>query len=219
VTDQTKQTAGITLLGLGPGDPAHLTLQAWQWLQTVPEVYVRTRQHPTLAGLPATLQVHSFDAVYDASDRFEDVYETIIQQVLELGRRPQGVTYAVPGHPFIAETTGPEIARRASEEGITVRVIEGLSFIEPTFTALGLDPFPHTALVDAMDLVSIHTPPFPPDRPALVAQVYSREVAANVKLTLNAVYPDEHPVRLERRCSSLKICHSTPSTAARIPAC
>ncbi len=37
---------------------------------------------------------------------------------------------------------------------------------------------------------------FPPDMPVLVAQIYSRLVAAEVKMTLNTVYPDEHPVRL-----------------------
>ena len=39
-------------------------------------------------------------------------------------------------------------------------------------------------------------PQFPPSQPVLVAQIYSRLVAANVKMTLETVYPDEHPVRL-----------------------
>ena len=32
--------------------------------------------------------------------------------------------------------------------------------------------------------------------PVLFTQIYSRQVAAELKMTLNAVYPDEHPVRL-----------------------
>jgi len=75
-------------------------------------------------------------------------------------------------------------------------VVEGLSFIEPTLSALGLDPFPHTALVDALELGSAHVPPFPPDAPALIAQIYSPMVASEVKLTLMEVYPDQHPVQL-----------------------
>jgi tetrapyrrole methylase family protein/MazG family protein len=39
-------------------------------------------------------------------------------------------------------------------------------------------------------------PPFPPDAPALVAQIHSREVASDVKLTLMGAYPDAHRVRL-----------------------
>jgi tetrapyrrole methylase family protein/MazG family protein len=75
-------------------------------------------------------------------------------------------------------------------------VVEGLSFLEPTFTALDIDPLPHLAIVDALELGSAHVPPFPPDAPALIAQVYSRVVANDVKLTLMETYPDEHRVRL-----------------------
>jgi len=96
----------------------------------------------------------------------------------------------------VAEATSPEIARRARAEGIPLSVIEGISFLEPTFSALGVDPLPHTAVVDALELVGAHHPPFPPDAPALIAQLYDRQIAAEVKLTLMALYPDEHPVRL-----------------------
>jgi tetrapyrrole methylase family protein / MazG family protein len=167
--------AGIVLVGLGPGDPAQLTREAWDWLQQVGEVYVRTRQHPTVAGFPQGLQVFSFDDLYEQAERFEDVYARIIAAILELGQRAEGVTYAVPGHPFVAEATCPEIARRAKEAGIPLRVIEGLSFLEPTFSALGVDPFPRMVMTDALELAAMHTPPFPPDHPALVGQIYSRQ--------------------------------------------
>jgi tetrapyrrole methylase family protein/MazG family protein len=186
----------ITLLGLGPGDPKLLTLEAIQLLESIPEIYVRTRQHPTVAGFPASLQVHSFDDLYDTLPSFDDVYAHIIDLVLNLAQRPQGVVYAVPGHPYVAEATCPEIARRARLDGIPVRIVEGLSFIEPTFTALGIDPLPHLAIVDALQLAGAHVPPFPPDAPALIAQIYSRSVANDVKLTLMENYPDEHPIRL-----------------------
>jgi tetrapyrrole methylase family protein/MazG family protein len=189
-------TSGITLLGLGPGSPEMITRQAWDVLQSSDEVYLRTIHHPVIPHFPSSVQVISFDHLYESGDSFESVYQAIVESVLELGQRAQGVVYAVPGHPFIAEATGPEIARRAKEMGIPLRVVEGLSFIEPVVTALGIDPFPHTALVDAMELVSLHVPPFPPSAAGIVAQIYSAEVASDVKLTLMEVYPDEHPVQL-----------------------
>ncbi len=192
---QTGSQPGIILLGLGPGDPAQLTREAWDWLNAVPEVFLRTRQHPTVQGFPAGLVVHSFDDLYEHSQSFEEVYEQIITHVLEMGRAGQ-VTYAVPGHPFVAEATGPEILRRAKAEGLPVRVIGGLSFLEPVFAALGLDPFPEMALLDAITAGQMHTPSFPPSQPALIAQIYSRQIASDLKLTLNTVYPDNHPVRL-----------------------
>ncbi len=188
--------ASITLLGLGPGNPSQLTRAAWDVLASAGEIWLRTRQHPTVAAFPPHLQVHSFDELYASGESFEAVYAAIVQKVLELGRRPEGVIYAVPGHPFVAEATGPEIARLARDEGLALRVVEGLSFLEPTCSALGIDPFPSLSLADALTLSGAHVPPFPPDAPALVAQIYSRLVAAEVKMTLLAVYPDEHPVRL-----------------------
>ena len=192
----SKQSPGITLLGLGPGDASLLTREAWDVLESLPEITVRTRQHPAIAGMPPNLQVRSFDELYEGGESFEAVYEEIVRRVLELGRRPEGVVYGVPGHPFIAEATGPEIARRARAEGLPVRVIGGMSFLEPVFTALELDPFPNTALVDALELAAAHVPNFPPSASALVAQLYSKAVASDVKLTLMSVYPDEFTVRL-----------------------
>jgi tetrapyrrole methylase family protein/MazG family protein len=75
-------------------------------------------------------------------------------------------------------------------------VIDGLSFLEPVWSAIGVDPFPHTALVDALELAVLHVPPFPTSAPALVAQIHSQAVASDVKLTLMSLYPDEHPVIL-----------------------
>ena len=190
---------GIVLLGLGPGDPQILTRAAWEVLQQADEVYVRTAQHPTVAGFPQHLRVHSFDAVYEQADTFEQVYETIVAEVLRLGRRPQGVVYAVPGHPLVAETTGVAILQQARAQGLPVRVVEGLSFLEPVWRAVGLDPFPHSALVDALELGRRLTPPFPPSVPAVVAQLYDRHLASHVKLTLMHHYPDEHPITLVHR--------------------
>jgi len=43
---------GITLLGLGPGDPSQLPRAAWEVLNSAGEIWLRTNQHPTLAGFP-----------------------------------------------------------------------------------------------------------------------------------------------------------------------
>ena len=126
----------ITLLGLGPGDPACLTRQAWEVLASASEIWLRTRQHPVVDGLPSTLEVHSFDNLYERGEDFEAVYAAIVEQVMALGSRPQGVIYAVPGHPFVAEATSPEILRRARAEGLPVRVVDGVSFLEPVFAAI-----------------------------------------------------------------------------------
>ncbi len=186
----------ITILGLGPGDPHLLTRQAWQVLNEATEIYLRTRQHPTVDGFPPHLTAHSFDHLYEKAESFEALYREIVDRVLGLGQRPGGVVYAVPGDPYIAEATSPEIVRQARSRGISVQIVAGISFVEPVCAALGVDPLPQAALVDALELAQAHHPPFPPHAPALIAQLYSPHVASNVKLTLMATYPDTHPVCL-----------------------
>ena len=75
-------------------------------------------------------------------------------------------------------------------------MIEGISFLEPVFSALEIDPFDQIVLFDALEASDLHHPVFPPHLPVLFAQIHSRQVAADLKLTLMEVFPDEHPVRM-----------------------
>ena len=186
----------ITIVGLGPGDPGLLTKAAWDLLHYASEVYVRTEQHPTLAALPAGLAVHSFDAVYNSAEDFAAVYRQIAGQIIELGSRSQGVIYAVPGDPAVGEATTWLIRQQAAARGLAVRVLSGVSFVEPACLALGLDPLERDGLqiVDAMVVAASHAPPFDTSRPALLAQCYSRALASDVELTLLHSFDDQHPV-------------------------
>ncbi len=191
-----ENTPNITIVGLGPGDASLLTREAWELLNTIPEIYVRTRFHPAITGLPKNLRIESFDDLYEQHKTFEQVYEKIIDRVLNLAIRPQGVVYGVPGHPYVAEATTPGIIQKAKENGISVKVVAGVSFLEHLFSALEIDPLPYLFIADAIELSDGHHPPFPPTFPALIAQIYSSVIASGVKLTLMALYPDEHKVYL-----------------------
>jgi tetrapyrrole methylase family protein/MazG family protein len=188
----------ITIVGLGPGDPAHLTREAWDVLAQADVAYLRTSQHPTVPGLPPGPEWHSFDSLYETLDSLGDVYDTIADEIVALGRRPGGVVYAVPGHPLVGESSVTHILERAKQEGLAVRIVEGLSFLEPTLSLLQLDGLAGLQLADATDLAMAHHPALDPGRPALVAQLWGRRLAGEVKLTLMNAYPDEHAVTLVR---------------------
>lgn len=187
---------GITIVGLGPAGAEYLTREAWAHLEQCEEVWLRTRFHPAVAGLPEGVRVRSFDAIYDANENISSVLETITQQVLELGKREQGVTYAVPGSPFVAEETVSEIMKSAAGSGLAIRLIDGVSFIEPVCSALGIDPHPQMVLADALHLAQLEVPSFPPTIPAIISQLDSSFEASELKLTLMANYPQEHAVML-----------------------
>jgi tetrapyrrole methylase family protein/MazG family protein len=190
-----KINSGITLLGLGPGDPDLITREAWNLLNTSPEIYARTRRHAVLEALPEPVQVHSFDELFESGETLDAIHGRIVVQMLELARKHE-VIYAVPGHPLFADAIGVEILRLAQAEGIVIHVVQGVSFLDSTFSALGLDPLPHTVLVDAMHLARLHVPAFPPSVPAILPHVDSPRTCAEVKRVLLAVYPSDHPVQL-----------------------
>ncbi len=187
---------GITVIGLGPGDLQLLTRAAWSLLQSTHEVYLRTSRHPLTADLPDQLAVHSFDDVYDRHASFEEVYDVILARLLALGARPEGVIYAVPGDPSLGEATVQRLRRSAPAAGLPLEVVPGVSFIEPCLDLLGVDGVEGLFVADALELAAQHHPPFPPDRHAFVAQVFSRLLASDVKLTLANQYPEDHPVVL-----------------------
>ncbi len=188
----------ITMVGLGPGRAESITREAWNVLSSADEIYLRTRQHPAVSEFPSSWKVHSFDHLYESHRSFSEVYEAIARSVLELGRRPQGVVYAVPGSPFVGESTTALIVEMARESGVPIRMVAGVSFLEPLFGLLGIDPVDGVQVYDAMLLAQEHFPVVLPERPLVLAQCYSRALAGDVKLTLMAMYPDDHPVTVVR---------------------
>jgi len=191
---------GITIVGLGPGDGSQLTREAWQVLSQAGKIVVRTTRHPAVADLPSGIEILSFDHIYEAAASFEEVYETISSAVLEMGRLAEAdgsvVIYAVPGHPLVGESTVTTILNRAKPLGLKVRVVDGMSFLEPTLTALAYDAFDSLQLFDGLEIASYHHPPLNSDQPALLAQLYDRLVAGEVKMALMNLYPDNHGVVL-----------------------
>lgn len=186
---------GISVVGLGPGNGRLLTREAWDVLTSTEVVYFRTKRHPAVDDLPDSIIRESFDYLYDSADTFEEVYSQIVQTLLTLGAEAD-IVYAVPGHPFVSESTVTRLVEVAKETAVSIRIVEGLSFVEPSLSALAIDALNGLQLFDAIEVAAYQYPPLNADVPVLLAQVYSRHVANELKLGLTAVYPDEHPVAL-----------------------
>jgi tetrapyrrole methylase family protein/MazG family protein len=185
-----------SIIGLGPGDPGSITREAWEIIERTDEIYLRTRQHPAVPHLPKSLKLHTFDGLYDELSDFEAVYHAIVERLLDLAARQQGVVYAVPGDPTVGEATVQAFCMEAQKRGLALNIIHGVSFIEPCLALVGSDALDGLFVADALELAARHHPPFPPDAPALIGQLYSRLVAADVKLVLMNQYPQDHVVNL-----------------------
>ena len=189
---------GITIVGLGPGSPALLTVEARDVLASAREVWLRTSRHPTVAGLPQGPAYNSFDEIYEREPSFDAVYQAIVNWVIDLGGRPEGVVYAVPGHPLFGEATVRAVLLRTASAGIPVRVVAGVSFVDTIAVTLALDPLTDGLLVLNALALGDHRRHLVPERPTVIAQVYNRRAASHAKLALLDAYPANHVVRIVR---------------------
>lgn len=212
------ETPAITVVGLGPGSAELLTFEARRALEG-DRVFVRTRWHPVAAAYMGHRSWRSFDELYDHAERFEDVYEQIVDILLaEAASGP--VVYAVPGHPLVGETSVRLLLERARKRDILVRIVPGLSFVDACLPAIEIDALAdNLQLIDALELVACARSepfsagqwPISPLRPALVGQVYDRFVAGEVKLALARLYPDDWTVTV------LHAAGTPEATAQRVP--
>ncbi len=184
----------IIIVGLGPGRVDLLTREAWDVLSQADVVYARTGEHPVLSLFAS--KVRTFDHVYAQASTFAEVYETIVREILDLAREGHDVIYAVPGHPRVGEATTQRIEHLAREANIPVNIVEGISFVDVVCNAVGLDPLDGLSVYDAMLVAQEYFPTVNTDRPLVLGQLYSQDLASDVKLTLLAAYPPEHPVTL-----------------------
>ncbi|MDZ4765204.1 MAG: nucleoside triphosphate pyrophosphohydrolase [Chloroflexota bacterium] len=184
----------LTIIGLGPSSADDVTRRAWRALETAETVFLRTREHPCVPDLPMAAYT-SFDELYNATPHFDAIYTTIAARVLAAAQAGE-VVYAVPGDPLVAEESVTRLIAAARAANVPYAVINGVSFIEPILALLEIDALDGLQLHDALTIAALHHPPLNPDVPALLAQVYSRQVASDLKLTLMNQYPDDFVVTL-----------------------
>lgn len=190
----TRPTDGRDLpivhaVGLGPGGPDLVTAGTLALLESVPERFLRTRRHPAASLLS---DATSFDAVYDAAARIDDVYPEIVEQLVAAAMRAGEVLYAVPGSPLVAEHT---VELLLADDRVRVRTHAAMSFLDLTWVRLGVDPVEVGArLVDGHRFAVAAAG----ERgPLLVAQCDSRFVLSDIKLSLDEAPPE--PVTVLQR--------------------
>lgn len=183
----------ITIIGLGASDLDQLPLGIYKKLKASEHLYVRTEQHPVLQELKTEgLTWKSFDEIYEKNDQFEGVYEEIVKTLLQLAIA-NPVTYAVPGHPLVAEQTVQLLIEAEQQGKAKINIEGGQSFLDPIFGALRIDPIEGFQLLDG---TSLKRDDIQMNAHVLIGQVYDAFSASEVKLTLMEKYPDEYVVTI-----------------------
>lgn len=181
----------LTVAGLGPGDAGLITRATWARIEAAQHIILRTRIHPTVEVLDAAgISYETYDHLYEEADDFDELYASIVDDLMARART-MDVLYLVPGSPFVAERTVQLLRERTTEAGVPLEILPAMSFLEPLFAALGLDPVNGLSIVDAMDEEAVAAPPV---QDLIITQLYSRELASDLKILLMEHFPDTQEV-------------------------
>lgn len=179
----------IHIAGLGPGDAGSITIETFELLKNT-QVILRTKFHPTVTALEKWgVDYRSLDHVYEEHESFEDVYENLAQEVLELYQDGfKELTYCVPGNPLIAEKSVVELVGLLKEAKIPYKIHSAVSFIDVILEVLERDPIKGLLIIDAQDL---DKKGISAEADTVLTQVYNKRIASDVKLALMDYLDDE----------------------------
>lgn len=120
---------------------------------------------------------HTFDELYDAADRFEDVYAEIVERLVAAAAEHGEVLYVVPGSPLVLERS---VRTLLTDDRVEVVVLPAMSFLDVAWSRLGVDPVEEAVrLIDGHEFV---TAAAGCTGPMLVAHTHANWVLSDIKL-------------------------------------
>lgn len=181
----------ITVVGLGAGEIDQLPLGMYKKIKNAKQLYIRTKEHPVIKSLEEEgLSYTSFDYIYEENSEFAHVYLKITDELLKAAKN-KDITYAVPGHPLVAEETVRRLLDESKKQNIAVEIVGGQSFLDPMFNALQIDPIEGFQMVDG---TSLKREELQIRQHIIICQVYDAFIASEVKLTLMELLPDDYEI-------------------------
>ena len=115
----------INVVGLGSTSSKDLTLEAVEIMKNGNNNYLRTDNHDSVKFFKENkISYESFDYLYEESESFEDVYNKIVDFLIEKSKKGD-INYFVPGNPFVAEKT----VKLLLNSDVDINNTSGISFI------------------------------------------------------------------------------------------
>lgn len=186
----------IKIIGLGPGDKSALTLGAVEELQKCKNIYFRTAIHPTVEHIKSMgVEFKTYDNRYESKETFDEVYQSIAEDLIERYKEHEDVVYAVPGHPLVAEKSVNILIDLCKENSIEYEILPAVSFVDAVMEAIKVDPVEGMKIIDAFD---IHNQVLDKRVGTIITQVYDPYISSEVKLALGEYYGDDFEVYFVR---------------------
>ena len=168
----------ITVIGVGPGDPALLTLQAADALRGAGRLVLRTAQHPIAGWLTAQGIVWtSLDELYDRYEDFDDMHRAMAKRLWRMAEDGP-VAFAVPDG---GNDGAVDQLRLLKPEDGMLTVLAGVSRMDSCLADAPLGASGGIRVIPAQSLTAAS---LQPALPLLVTELDNAELAGDVKLCL-----------------------------------
>jgi tetrapyrrole methylase family protein/MazG family protein len=165
----------IEIVGLGPAGEEFITDHTRQRIAAHNHRYLRTSQHPSAAIVAAA---HTLDHHYERAETFAEVYQDIVEELVEAAVQHGEILYAVPGSPLVLERT---VKALLADDRVECIVQPAMSFLDLVWSRLGIDPVEsHITLIDGHDFSIASAGQ---SGPLLVAHCHASWVLSEIKLS------------------------------------
>lgn len=180
----------ITIVSLGPGSPALMTLQAAETLRGAKCLILRTERHPAADWLKEQgIPYSTLDDMYDLYEDFDEMHGAMAARLWSEAARHH-VVYAVTD--AATDGSAEALTHAVPEDGQLIR-LPGVSLTDAYLSLLpahvarsaGIRSIPATDWES-----SVHDPRLS----LMITELNSRALAGNVKLWLTELYDDEKQV-------------------------
>ncbi len=181
----------VRIVGLGPAGLDRVSDSIRSLLdESSTPVVGRTLDHPASVELDALRPVIWCDDLYESSETFEEVYDSIAARVVDLASKGP-VTYAVPGSAFVGERAVAAVRDRCDQAGIECGIEGGESFLDLAIEHAGIDPFER-----GFQVIDAHQMPEPLllHVPTLIVQIDGPAAFTRVHERLSRLLDADSPV-------------------------
>jgi hypothetical protein len=139
---ETERGPGsLTIVGAGIRPGLHTTREAIARIRSADKVlYLLAEITPVRWLQELNPSAESLEDLYRPGRPFGEVYEDIVETILEHVRKPQDVCVVFYGHPGVFDRTSRDAIDRARAEGLGARMLPGITAEDCLYVDLELDP-------------------------------------------------------------------------------
>lgn len=177
----------IQIIGLGAGSIDEITLKAHKALNENIPTFARTERHPVIRRLQEEIEIKCFDNFFEKYETFDEVYEKITDNILELVKKHGKINYCTAGSPYYGDIVTKKLINEYKDE-INIIIIDGMSFLDKCIKLSGFSDYKTIKVLDCLEADEFS---FDINSFSIVTQVYDSEMASQLKLKLMETYPDD----------------------------